>query len=76
MPVYEYLCSVCKHISERERKMSERKKVTVCDSCGSRKTELVISHSTFELKSGGSGWANTGYSKGGAPSKAPKKVGG
>jgi len=74
MALYEYRCSRCEKITERERKMADRKKKTVCSFCGSRSTDLIISSSVnFELKSGGIGWANTGYSKGSPLSKPPKK---
>lgn len=58
-PVYEYLCERCSGVSERERKVADRRRVAVCDHCGSRKTALTVSRCDFVLRGGS--WAGTGY---------------
>lgn len=63
MPIYEYTCEECQHVTEAERKMRNRRRAPKCEKCGG-KTRLTISDScTFALK--GSGWASDNY--GGAP---------
>ena len=57
MPVYEYQCSVCKHIEEAFQKISDVP-LTVCPKCRGSLNK-IISHSSFHLK--GSGWYVTDY---------------
>lgn len=38
MPVYEYDCQDCDHITEALRRMSEADEPIACESCGGRKT--------------------------------------
>jgi putative FmdB family regulatory protein len=64
MPVYEYQCSVCKHIEEAFQKISDAP-LTVCPRCQGSLNK-IISHSAFHLK--GSGWYVTDY--GGTKSRA------
>jgi len=64
MPVYEYQCSVCKHIEEAFQKISDAP-LAVCPRCQG-KLDKIISHSAFHLK--GSGWYVTDY--GGSKSRA------
>jgi putative FmdB family regulatory protein len=65
MPIYEYKCCRCGEVLVRERSMADRKKSVKC-SCGSRKSELLLSVSSFALVGGG--WASSGYS-----ARGPKK---
>ncbi|MGM0394072.1 MAG: FmdB family zinc ribbon protein [Thermodesulfobacteriota bacterium] len=64
MPVYEYQCSVCKHIEEAFQKISDAP-LTVCPKCRGSLSK-IISHSSFHLK--GSGWYVTDY--GGSKTRA------
>ncbi len=45
MPVYEYTCAACGHVTEALRKMSEADAPIACESCG--KPETRRSHSVF-----------------------------
>jgi len=57
MPIYEYLCSSCKEITERWQKFSDPP-LTSCPKCGGEVKKL-ISLNAFHLK--GSGWYVTDY---------------
>lgn len=60
MPIYEYTCHGCGGDVEIWQKISEKPKKT-CPTCGARKLERIISHTSFHLK--GSGWYVTDYAK-------------
>ncbi|MDX9999988.1 MAG: zinc ribbon domain-containing protein [Polyangia bacterium] len=71
MPIYEYTCHGCGEDVELWQKISEKPK-KICPSCGARKLERVISHTSFHLK--GSGWYVTDYAKkGSSATSSPKK---
>lgn len=66
MPIYEYMCSNCKEITEAWQKFSDPP-LSVCSKCGGELKKL-ISLNSFHLK--GSGWYVTDYaSKGKKDSK-------
>lgn len=50
MPIYEYACQKCEHITEALRPMSEVDRAMACESCGSSKTHRCQS----EFAAGGS----------------------
>lgn len=54
MPLYEYLCRDCGGRVEAMRRMSERENAPRCESCGSERTELAMSATSF-LGGSGSG---------------------
>lgn len=58
MPIYEYECTKCGHISEAWQKISDPP-LRCCEVCNGSMKKLV-SQSTFHLK--GSGWYVTDYS--------------
>jgi putative FmdB family regulatory protein len=45
MPIYEYQCYQCGHVTEALRRMSEATEPLACESCGSEQTERA--HSVF-----------------------------
>ena len=51
MPIFEYHCKKCGHVSSFLEKPSSRQ-AHACEKCGSKATEKVFS--TFAAKSGGS----------------------
>jgi putative FmdB family regulatory protein len=57
MPIYEYKCRRCGHLSEVWQKFSDRP-LSKCEACGGR-VKKIISQNTFHLK--GSGWYVTDY---------------
>ena len=57
MPIYEYKCSKCGHISEAWQKFSDQP-LNTCELCGGP-VRKIISQNTFHLK--GSGWYVTDY---------------
>ncbi len=59
MPIYEYQCKRCHHITER-LVYNDRSPEIKCVNCG-YVAEKIMSSSTFQLK--GSGWAKDGYAK-------------
>ena len=59
MPTYEYRCRACGKIQERDRSMRDRKKRAKCPGCGSLRSELLISATSFTLE--GTGWYQTDY---------------
>jgi putative FmdB family regulatory protein len=69
MPIYEYKCRQCGHISEFIKKMNTNDKFEVCPACGG-KAVRIVSQSSFILK--GSGWYVTDY-KGSSPKKVTPK---
>jgi putative FmdB family regulatory protein len=82
MPTYEYVCKSCSHKFDEFHGMNESPKIA-CPSCGSKKTERLISagaglifkgsgfYITDYKKSNGSGSKNNGASK--DPSKTETK---
>ncbi len=50
MPIFEYQCKKCNHVTSFLEKPGSRK-AHACEECGSRDTEKVFS--TFAAKSGG-----------------------
>lgn len=58
MPVFEYECSGCHHITEEIHSISENVRETVCEKCNSPAFR-IISLSSFQLV--GSGWCRDGY---------------
>lgn len=43
MPVYEYECAKCEHVTESLRAMRDMDAPIVCEKCGSEKTHRVHS---------------------------------
>jgi len=60
MPIYEYRCTHCGHITEMICDIKKKPKWVECEECKERAI-AVISNTSFRLK--GSGWAREGYSK-------------
>jgi len=60
IPVYEFKCVKCGHVSEKMLPIKSKMNSIPCEKCGyiSRK---IISNTNFMLK--GSGWARSGYCK-------------
>lgn len=50
MPVYEYECRKCGHVTELLRSMSAADEKTPCESCGSDQTSRM--HSVFSAAAG------------------------
>ena len=46
MPVYEYDCKACGHVSESLRPMRDADAPIACESCGSKRTKRA--HSVFD----------------------------
>ena len=67
MPIYEYECKSCGHISEELQKFSDPP-LKKCRECGGKVSKLM-SMNTFHLK--GSGWYVTDYA--GKKNNAPPK---
>jgi len=57
MPIYEYICNRCGHISEAWQKFSDPA-LRTCEVCGGP-VKKIISQNAFHLK--GSGWYLTDY---------------
>lgn len=53
MPVYEYECSECEHVTEAIRRMDQADTPIVCEKCGSEKTARM--HSVFSAGASGNG---------------------
>jgi putative FmdB family regulatory protein len=73
MPIYEYECKKCGHITEAWQGFSDPP-LTKCGICNG-KVKKLISHSAFHLK--GSGWYVTDYAskrKDTTDKEAPKKA--
>ena len=58
MPVYEYECAKCAHITEVSFKLSEDSSQAACEKCGNF-AKKVMSLNSFHLK--GRGWHKDGY---------------
>ncbi|HET6924094.1 MAG TPA: zinc ribbon domain-containing protein [Anaeromyxobacteraceae bacterium] len=68
MPIYEYLCERCGHLTEVMQKVGDRRPAT-CPECGSKRLAKLVSRTAFQLKGGG--WYADLY---GSPGKkAPEK---
>jgi len=70
MPIYEYKCSKCGHITEMWQKFSDAP-LGKCEICGGP-VKKIISQNTFHLK--GSGWYVTDYASGSAKTGPAKKA--
>lgn len=70
MPIYEYRCTACGHLTELIQKMSDRA-LRKCPKCSGR-VEKLISRAAFHLKGGG--WYDEGYSKDSAKKDSAKKA--
>ena len=51
MPVYEYECPACDHVTEAIRRMADADTPQACEKCGSAKTGRK--HSVFSAQGGG-----------------------
>jgi putative FmdB family regulatory protein len=71
MPIYEYKCNKCGHITEIWQKFSDPP-LGQCEVCGGS-VKKIISQNTFHLK--GSGWYVTDYASGSSKNKPAKKEG-
>jgi len=69
MPIYEYKCDKCRHITEAWQKFSDPPLHT-CHLCGGS-VKKIISQNTFHLK--GSGWYVTDYASKSSENKPAKK---
>ena len=56
MPVYEYTCSSCQHVTEVIRRAADADQPQPCESCGSKKTKREFSL----FNAGGSPASDTG----------------
>ena len=61
MPIYEYECKKCEHITTKERKFLERHDPVECEECG-YESELIISKQGGFALVGGC-WGKDGYRK-------------
>jgi putative FmdB family regulatory protein len=52
MPIYEYECQKCSHVTEALRPMKDADEAIACESCGSTKTRRA--HSVVSVGSGSS----------------------
>jgi len=68
MPIYEYQCAACGHVTEAWQKFSDAP-LSTCPACGGPLTKL-ISNCAFHLK--GSGWYVSDYSSSRPNSAAPE----
>ena len=55
MPIYEYQCQKCGHVTEALRKMDEADQPIPCEQCGA--TQTARDHSVFAAASTGTGEA-------------------
>lgn len=69
MPIYEYRCRECGHLTEKWQKFSDPA-LTACEKCGGAVTK-IISQTSFHLK--GSGWYVTDYASRSSEKKPAKK---
>jgi len=71
MPIYEFKCTECGHVTERLLRVDARRP-RKCEQC-SGKLEKLISRTSFQLKGGG--WYDHGYTKksGGSSSSTSDK---
>lgn len=61
MPVYEYECGKCEHVTESIRRMADADGPIACESCGS--TQTARKHSVFlagKSESGGGAMPEAG----------------
>ena len=69
MPIYEYECRKCSHVTEKLQKFSDPP-VKKCPHCGG-KVEKLMSLNSFHIK--GSGWYTTDYAgKNSSTAETPK----
>ena len=68
MPIYEYRCDTCGHVTEAWQKFSDPP-MSTCEACGGP-VKKIISANTFHLK--GSGWYVTDYASGSPGHKTAK----
>jgi len=68
MPIYEYKCDICGHITQAWQKFSDPP-LSSCEACGGP-VRKIISANTFHLK--GSGWYVTDYASGSSRHKTVK----
>lgn len=68
MPIYEYECSSCGELFEREQSINDSP-IRKCPKCKKNKVERLISQTSFSLK--GDGWYKDLYSS--SRSKNAKK---
>ena len=64
MPIFEYRCRKCEHVTAFLEKPDNRK-AHACEKCGSKATEKIFS--TFAAKSGGSSSAASSCPTGTCP---------
>jgi putative FmdB family regulatory protein len=57
MPIYEYVCVVCRNEFDLLRRMDQADEPVECNSCGSRKTKRKLS--LFNAQSGGKSVSGT-----------------
>jgi len=61
MPIFEYRCDNCDTQFDKLLSQAERDKPQACPKCQSKRTDKMVSRTSFSLK--GSGWAADGYSQ-------------
>lgn len=59
MPIFDYQCLACSHVSEVFQTASSNSSELSCEACGKTKLERLVSSPTFQLK--GSGWYETDF---------------
>ncbi len=64
MPIYEYRCGKCGHVSAFLERMGSRK-AHACEECGSKDTEKILS--AFAARTGGSSSAGSSCPTGTCP---------
>jgi putative FmdB family regulatory protein len=64
MPIYEYQCNDCGHVSSFLERMGSRKPHP-CQKCGSKDTQKILS--SFAAKSGGSSSSSSSCPTGTCP---------
>lgn len=52
MPIYEYQCEKCAHVTEVRVSMDARDAGVTCEKCGSEKTEKLLSSFAAAVKGG------------------------
>lgn len=67
MPIYEYECEQCRHVTESLRKMADADAPLTCECCGSEKTRRA--HSVFAA---GGHAADPSCGTCGSPNPAPR----
>jgi putative FmdB family regulatory protein len=58
MPAYDYRCAACRHVFEKNQRITEAAGAE-CPQCGHHQCERLITGGTFHLK--GSGWYASDY---------------